>query len=641
MSQTRQLAAIMFTDIVGYTALMGNDEQKAFQYLEKNRALHKPIIEQFNGRWIKELGDGIMASFTIVSDAVNAAIKIQEGCDLANHYQLRIGIHLGEVVFENDDIFGDAVNIAARIQSAAKPGCIYVSESVHHNIANKKDIQSSFVKEETLKNVKEPVRIYEVMMMNNATMLTESLIKATSRHSIAVLSFANMSSDPEQEFFSDGISEEIINMLAQVPGLKVAGRTSAFSFKGKNQDLRFIGTQLNVNHILEGSVRSSGNRIRITAQLIDVQNGYHLWSEKYDRVLNDIFEVQDEIAQAIVEKLQITLGGKLVETKSREQTQSVAAYQYYLKGRALSYKRGKHMFEALINFQNALEIDPEYALAYAGLADTYTVLCYYGLSEPQKTWPRAIACAKKSLQLGPYLAESHNCNAIISLFHDWNWQQSEKQFQNALRINPGFEQAYVWYGLFYIQYTLGQHEEAIKTLRIGLSNNPLSFYSNSVLGLSLAIAGQYEEAIELSQRGADIAPDAYIAQLFLAQAYTWSGQYEKALAPLEKALTLSGRHSWALLTLTMFYAYWSKKEKALQTYEELLEQSRLGYIQPSILACAAAFVDYPEEALRFANLACQEQDPYLILVCKVYPVGNALRALAGFDEVLKKMNLPD
>src|ERR1019366_8876344 len=215
MSQTRQLAAIMFTDIVRYTALMGSDEQKAFTILIKNRALQKPIIEQFNGRWIKELGDGVMASFNTVSDAVNAAIKIQEACNAAKDFQLRIGIHLGEVVFENDDVFGDGVNIAARIQAVAKPGSIYVSESVQRNVSNKKDITTKFIKEETLKNVKEAVRMYEVLIKDDSIATAENKMRNISQNSIAVLPFANMSSDPEQEFFSDGISEEIINMLAQ------------------------------------------------------------------------------------------------------------------------------------------------------------------------------------------------------------------------------------------------------------------------------------------------------------------------------------------------------------------------------------------------------------------------------------------
>ncbi len=234
MPQSRQLAAIMFTDIVGYTALMGQDEQKAFDFLKKNRTLQKPIIEQYNGRWIKELGDGVLASFNTASDAVNAAIKIQEACTAAKDFQLRIGIHLGEVVFEETDVFGDGVNIASRLQSLASIGSIWISDSVQKNIFNKKDIQTKFIKTETLKHVQEPVGIYEV--------ITDHLIKISSNNesqkqvpkkSIAVLPFVNMSADPENEYFSDGISEEILNALSRVDGLQVTARTSSFFSKEK------------------------------------------------------------------------------------------------------------------------------------------------------------------------------------------------------------------------------------------------------------------------------------------------------------------------------------------------------------------------------------------------------------------------
>ena len=254
MPQSRQLAAIMFTDIVGYTALMGNDEQKAFDLLKKNRELQKPIIEQFNGKWIKELGDGVMASFTTVSDAVNAAIKIQEACNTAREFQLRIGIHLGEVVFENEEEFGDGVNIASRIQAIAKPGSIYMSEAVQHNINNKKEINTRFIGEETLKNVNEPMKIYEIIV-------SREIIPAEKapKKSIAVLPFVNMSNDPEQEYFGDGMAEEIINSLIHLKDLKVAGRTSSLQFKGRNFDLRELGQKLGVNTILEGSVRKQNN----------------------------------------------------------------------------------------------------------------------------------------------------------------------------------------------------------------------------------------------------------------------------------------------------------------------------------------------------------------------------------------------
>ncbi|MGB5377361.1 adenylate/guanylate cyclase domain-containing protein, partial [Muriicola sp.] len=220
MPKSRQLAAIMFTDIVGYTALMGKDEQNAFRLLQQNRKLQKPIIEEFNGRWIKELGDGVMASFNTVSDAVNAAVKIQESCNAAKDFQLRIGIHLGEVVFENDDVFGDGVNIAARIQAATQPGCIFISETVHQNVTNKNEFKSQFVKEMLLKNVRQPVRMYQVLFAGSEIIEVEKSSAPVVENSIAVLPFANMSNDSEQEYFSDGITEEIINVLAQVPVLK-------------------------------------------------------------------------------------------------------------------------------------------------------------------------------------------------------------------------------------------------------------------------------------------------------------------------------------------------------------------------------------------------------------------------------------
>ena len=260
MPQTRNLAAIMFTDIVGYTSLMGNDEAKAFNLLKKNRELQKPIVEQFNGRWIKELGDGVMASFNTVSDAVNAAIAIQKGCNEANEFQLRIGIHLGEVVFENEDVFGDGVNIASRIQAIASPGSIFISESVYENISNKKDFHAKFVREQILKNVKEPVRIYKVVTSDENSGLTikEQSMDNLPPKSIAVLPFVNMSNDPEQEYFSEGMAEEILNSLTHLKDLKVAGRTSSFQFKGKNIGLPELGHKLGVSKVLGRKCQKTG-----------------------------------------------------------------------------------------------------------------------------------------------------------------------------------------------------------------------------------------------------------------------------------------------------------------------------------------------------------------------------------------------
>ena len=340
---------------------------------KKNRELQKPIIEDFKGQWIKELGDGVLASFNTVSDAVHAAIKIQEACTNSKKFLLRIGIHLGEVVFENNDVFGDGVNIAARIQAIATPGGIYVSERVQNNISNKKEITTRFVKEETLKNVKDPVKIYEVISKGQ-TAPPNSTVASTNFHrgkSIAVLPFVNMSNDPEQEYFCDGISEEIMNALAQVDNLRVIARTSAFSFKGKNLDVREIGKSLDVNTLLEGSVRKAGNNLRITTKLVQVADGSNLWSSRYDRVLEDVFSIQDNIAENVATALRGVLTPKEKEAIRRPET-NIESYEYFLKGRQLYHQLS--LKEATKMLEKAIALDAHYAPAYAALADAHSWL---------------------------------------------------------------------------------------------------------------------------------------------------------------------------------------------------------------------------------------------------------------------------
>jgi adenylate cyclase len=643
MAQSRQLAAIMFTDIVGYTALMGDDEQKAFEILRTNRLLQKPIIEKFNGRWVKELGDGILASFSTATDAVLCASEIQHICNGKNEYQLRIGIHLGEVMFENEDVFGDGVNIASRLQNLAPVGAIWVSDTVQKNVSNKKEINTKFIREEVLKNVKEPVRIYEIIagMTTFSPNIFKEGVKTLPEKSIAVLPFVNMSSDPEQEYFSDGISEEIITILSQIPGLKVAGRTSSFAFKSKNEDLRRIGEKLSVHTVLEGSVRRSGNRIRITAQLANVVDGYHLWSEKFDRVLNDVFEVQDEIAAAIVKKLQVTLDGQPAELRSRDQTENIEAYQYYLKGRTLTYKRGRYLFEAKALFEQAIALDPEYALAYAGLADIYTMICYFGLLDPDELWPKAKHNAELAMKFGPGLAETQTCNATIALLHDWDYEKAKKMYLRALEINPGYEQARTWYGFFYLMCVCSKFEEGIRNCRLAVETNPLSSYALNNLAIALGMAVPASgpaspEGIALCRKAVDIEPDSYLANLTLAGAYTMNREADLALQYFGTGVSLSNRHSWALSFLAAAYSVFDMKEKALAIYDEL--RSRTTYVQPAVLAMVAASLGHDEEALQYAHSGVDKHDPFLIL-SEGISICNALRMVPGFAEVRKRMRL--
>jgi adenylate cyclase len=600
MFQSRQLAAIMFTDVVGYTSLMGNDEQKAFELLRKNREIQKPLIEQFGGRWIKELGDGIMASFSTVSDAVNSAIKIMESCNSAKEFQLRIGIHLSEVVFENDDVFGDGVNIAARIQTIAKPGTIYISETVNHNISNKKEFQTCFIKEENLKNVKEPVKIYEVLLAHESVSQPLSF----AQNSIAVLPFANMSSDPEQEFFSDGISEEIINMLAQVSDLKVAGRTSSFSFKGKNQDLRIIGELLNVNLILEGSVRKSANKLRITAQLIKVADGYHLWSEKFDRELEDIFDIQDEISLAILNAVKIKIFGAEKDAVLKRNTDNPESYQLYLQGRYYFNKwSGASGFNKAIDyFREAIAIEPEYALAYTGIASCYLNLWFFSHLPPEQSLPQLTQAAKHALELDDELAESHLAIARMKMYCDWDLTGAEISYLKALEINPKIAELHEQYA--YCLGLLGNYSLAIRYATSAIGLDPFSLMNNFHLGSIYWMAGEHEKGIDQGKKLIELEPrfwgghcivggnlmalkrfEEALPELELAVKRNYSlfnlyylgvglalsGQIEKAREILEKMEILRSTHSMGNFEIGFVYAAMGESDMAFKYFEKAIE----------------------------------------------------------------------
>ncbi len=645
MSQTlRQLAAIMFTDIVGYTALMDKDEDAAFKMLERNREIHNKILNKYNGKLLKEMGDGILASFGTVSDAVYCAGYIQELCKDETHLCLRIGIHQGEIVNQGKDVFGSGVNIASRIQAIAPIGKIWVSDSVQRNIQNRKDIEIEFVREQALKNVKQPVRIYQVEVdcskpIPNVKKEGFKVDKKTTikQKSIAVLPFVNMSSDPEQEYFCEGISEEIINTIVQLPNLKVAGRTSCFSFKDKNEDLRLIGEQLGVNNILEGSVRKSGKRVRITAQLIEVSTGFHLWSNRYDRELTDVFEIQDEIALEIANQLKISLLGNMNMPKTREQTQNIEAYQLYCKGRSLYYQRGMALYEALKCFQSALEIDPNYALASTGLADTYVMLSFHGYLFPTECWEKVIPASQNALKYGPDLAETHNTLAVIALLHDRNLEDAEREFEIALKLNPLNLQARVWYALFLLTFMQERFEAGIAQSKIAIENDPLSSYAFSCYGLVLDTAGKHRKAIDMGKAAVELGPLAMLPRYTLAYCYFGAGEYEKALEECQIALDASNRHAWNMNLIMSIYMELDRKEEALKIFKELEVRYKNHNTPPSNLAIAAAAIGEDKYALELVAEAIETLDPYLPCKGMKESTSKALRMVNGFDEIVNRL----
>ena len=627
--RTRHLAAVMFTDMVGFTALMGRDEDAGREQMIRQRDVVERLVDEFSGRVLQFYGDGTLSVFGSAVEGVKCAVAIQGELRRPPEVPLRIGIHTGDIVEEGDGVYGDGVNVASRVEALAPAGGVLISDKVFEEIRNHRDLTATSLGTVRLKNVARPVEVFALSNDGLPVPGPRYLDGASdsppgSGQSVAVLPFANMSPDPENEYFCDGIAEEIINALTQLPELKVAGRTSSFSFKGRVLDVREIGTKLNVATVLQGSVRKMGDRLRITAQLVDVTNGFHLWSERFDRQLHDVFAIQDEIATNIAERLEVTIGGTV--RRLRPHTENVEAYELYLKGRALLYQRGMAMFRARQCFEEALALDPQYALAHAGLADSYSILGYHGFIAPDDAWPPARKAAEQAVALAPELAEARNAVAIVAFARDWNWTTAEREFRRSLELNPSYVQARVWHAVAYLQGTRGDHEAAIAEVRVAVDIDPLSAYTQTMLAYVLTFAGQADEAVQEARKAVEFDPDSYWAQFALATAYHKAARHSEAEGAYQRALSVSGRNPLALANLGRLHAECDRPADASSVAAELLARSRHKYVQPSTVALAAACAGRTEEALELLQQAFDERDPWLAWGALNSPWFEPLRA---------------
>jgi len=655
----RQLAAIMFTDIVGYTAMIGRDEDLAIKTVTHHKKIIKQIVKEYEGDLIQFYGDGSLSIYPSVTIALECAMAIQTEFQKNITVPLRIGLHIGEILIKDGNVYGDGVNLASRIESLGQSGTIMFSEEVYQKIRNNHRFKTKRLGIFEFKNVEEPMPVYVLANEGFPVPKAESItgkLKTSSEEfekisnglnvpaqnkilekSIAVLPFVNMSSDPEQDFFCEGISEEIINTIVQLPNLKVAGRTSSFCFKGKNEDLRSVGKMLGVSKILEGSVRKSGKRLRITAQLIEASTGFHLWSTKYDRESDDVFAIQDEISAEIAKQLKMTFADAQSKPISRQQTNNIEAYQLYYKGRSYFYQRGMSLFEAQKCFRSALEIDPNYALAHSGLADTYTMLCFHGYLSPAECWIEAIPAAQKSFNYGSGLGETHNTLAVIALLHDRNFDVAEKEFKMALEINPANRQARVWYAMIYLAFIQEKFQDAYDQFKIAVENDPLSSYVHCTYALTLATGDKFEEAIVSGEYAIKLDPDSWIARYCLGYCYLHTGQLDKALQECKIALKISSRHAWSLHSIALTYLKMNRRGEALKIFEEMEARYRDHYLPPSNLAVVAAALGKDEYALQLASKGVDIIDPYLPFLVTVLKDGEALRKIPGFDKIQERL----
>jgi adenylate cyclase len=538
-SQSRRLAAILAADIAGYSALMGADEARTVTDLKGHQAVVLPMVGNFGGRIIDTAGDGILAEFASVVNAVECAVTIQRAMAERNttieptrRMQFRIGINLGDVIYDENRIFGDGINIAARLEGIATPGGICVSAKVRDEIDGKINFAYEDMGDRQLKNIARSVRVYGIHLdaAPDAPAAQTAAEKHDDKPSIAVLPFTNMSGDPEQEYFSDGISEDIITDLSKIAGLTVIARNSSFTYKGRSVDVRTVGRELAVRSVLEGSIRRAGNRVRITAQLIDAISGAHVWADRYDRDLTDIFAVQDDVTRRIVGALKITLTPAENAHLTNSGTSNIDAYDSALRGRELllGTRKSRETFEqAKACLLRAVELDPNYAQALAGLGFAYMFDYQNRWSDdPDSSLPLAKHYAELAIAKNPKEPLARVVAAVAATFGR-DLDEAKSQVEVALSLNPNFAMAYNVLGT--LRSYSGEPLEAIPVIEHAMRLDP-AFNAQYLHFLAMAhlLAGHYEKAAELLRQRIALVPETDFSRSALASALGHLGEVDDA-----------------------------------------------------------------------------------------------------------------
>ena len=462
-------------------------------------------------------------------------------------------------------------------------------------------------------------------------------MRETQVPSIGVMPFANMSADPENEYFSDGITEEILNALASIPTLKVASRTSAFALKGKPLSIAEIGQQLNVKTVLEGSVRRINQRVRITAQLIDAANGYHIWSERYDREVEDVFAIQDEIARTIVERLKVKLTAAQDEALGKRQTENIEAYELYLRGRHCSYRWNitGMMEKALQYFEAALEKDPSYALAYHGVADVYSILGLYAFLPPPAVAEKAMSAAMRAVELAPDSAETRTSLGFVQLLH-WDWQAADATLQKAIALNPRYAQAHTFYA--WLLSTLGRNDEAAQSVGVGEELDPYLPATNGVAALIAYHGRRYDEAIRQSEKALERDATSALSLLCISLAHAAKSAYKEAIIHGERGVALSPSVNFLRGVLGVVYAVSGEKDSARKVLADLLDRAKRMYVGPTVISWIYAHLGERDRAFEWLDKAFDQRDCTLGFGVRA-PLYDVIRDDARFDELLVRLRL--
>ena len=626
----------MYTDMVGYTALGQRSEFLSLALVEEQRKIIRPVLARHNGKEIKTMGDAFLVEFPNALDAVRCAYDIQRATREFNfslpedkRIHLRVGLHLGDVVESEGDISGDAVNVASRIEPLARDGGICLTRQIYESTHNKFEAPLVSIGMKSLRNVTEPMEVYRMEMpweKASAVEITES-----PANRIAVLPFANMSPHPNDEYFADGMTDEVISTLSRLSGIEVISRTSVMQYKKNPKPMREVSKELNVGTILEGSVRKAGNRLRITAQMIDATRDRHLWVDTYDRNLQDIFAVQSEIAEKLAGELKVQLLKSEKETLKKKPTENMEAYGDFLRGRELYRELSEpSLRQALKLFERAVELDPSFARAHVGVAESHEILGNAGYEPYDVMLPAVRASLKCALELDPNLAEAHAALALMHLNED-DLPGEEAEARRALEINPSLPEAYDL--LFEVAGVRGQPEEMVKNMEIAYRLDPIRPRYISLLGYVYFATGREQEALEHWGKTEHLAPaetyrnmaDYYLSKGDIAKARELHAKYEK----------LQPTNPWVIYMGGFIDATAGDREKALLAIRTM-ENRKMGPI-------AYNYVAYIYHALGdmnryFENMNRALEEHVLIAIFVLYsPLLARAREDPRYRELVEKL----
>ncbi|MGI9542934.1 MAG: adenylate/guanylate cyclase domain-containing protein [Cyclobacteriaceae bacterium] len=636
MSSQRKLAAIMFTDMVGYTRLMQKDEHHATSLRDRHRAVLEKEIYDHEGEILQYYGDGTLCIFPSSISAVKCALRIQDQLLQEPPVPLRIGLHSGDIVHDEEGIYGDGVNIASRIESLSIAGSVLFSGKIMDDIKNQKDLEVESLGRFSLKNVEAPIEIFALTNSPLNIPDAENMVGKGEKikKSLAVLPFVNMSTDPENEYFSDGITEEILNALTRVNEIRVTARTSSFAFKNKNLDIREVAHQLNVDHILEGSVRKSGKRVRIGAQLISAKDGFHIWSENFDRELEDIFAVQDEIAQNITAKL----SERLVEKSLvRSTTQNLEAYNLYLKG-SFHWKKWspEGVRKSIAFFEKAIALEPDFSLPHSGLASAYILMGTTG-NMGGDAFEKATAAAEKALALDDQHDGANLAMGMIKFLYDKDQKAAKKYLTKALSINPGSAEGHHYYAMYHCNGR--DFEKALVEIEKAHHLDPLSLIILGSFAQISFFAGYNEKAVERYHQALELDPNFRSAWEGMGWIYALEEKYEKALDAFTRYQSMTGSRLKGITGLGYTLARSGRRGEAHECLKLLEERKQLDKDTILDLDFAMIYAGLKDWDKVYHHLKAAVEVKMGGLFLNIHPMWEEVRQKQRFRDLLSKHGL--